>query len=60
MQVQIDDDMRPWLPALLFDLGNGTFRWSFAWDLPDEDGTTHRVRVRARATGWRTRRRPGG
>jgi len=47
VEVQIDDDMGPWVPATLVDLGGGNYGWTFTWDLPPEDGTTHRVRARA-------------
>lgn len=46
VEVQIDDPMGPWLPAIL-NTTTGVVTWLFTWDVPPGYGEIHQLRARA-------------
>ncbi len=46
VEVQLDWDIAPWLPALVYQPQGGQQQWRYTWQLPSEDGVVHTLRAR--------------
>jgi hypothetical protein len=46
VELQIDGDTAPWLPALVCLPQGGQQPWHYTWELPSKDGIVHTLRAR--------------